>query len=40
MRYTRAFTVGSEALLRFVAEPYGGICPILILLGAKNMTDE
>ena len=39
IRYIRSFSVGSEALLRFVKNRAGVIFPVLVLVGAKNMSD-
>ena len=38
-RYIKAFAVGSEALLRYVKDQANNVYPILVLVGAKNMSD-
>ena len=38
-RYIKAFAVGSEALLRYVKDQANNVYPVLVLVGAKNMSD-
>ena len=41
VRYTRSFSVGSEALVGFIRDTTDDkIIPVLILVGAKNMPDD
>ena len=40
VRFVRTFSIGSEAVLGFAKKANNNIIPVLILTGAKDMTDE